>query len=64
MDFLKAVVELASLGPMAFITVVLSLLAAVVTIYLIYRGIRDFEVFLIERRRLEDEKNIKEEKTE
>ena len=63
MDSLKAVVELANTGPVAFFTVVLSLLAAVAVIYLIYRGIRDFEVFLIERRRLDDEIKIKEEKT-
>lgn len=64
MDSLKAVVELANTGPVGFITVVLSLLVAVAVIYLIYRGIRDFEVFLIERRRLDDEIIIKEKKTE
>ena len=63
MDSLKAVVELANTGPVGFITVVLFLLAAVVTMYLIYRSIRDFEVFLLERRRLEDEIIVKEEKT-
>ena len=64
MDSLKTLVELASTGPVGFVTVVLFLLATVATIYLIYRGIRDFEVFLIERKRLEDEMKIKEEKTE
>jgi len=64
MDSLKTVVELASTGPIGFITVVLFLLAAVATIYFVYRGIRDFEVFLLERRRLEDEIITKEEKTE
>ncbi|MBR2971949.1 MAG: hypothetical protein IKC61_03355 [Clostridia bacterium] len=64
MDSLKTVVELASTGPIGFITVVLFLLAAVATFYFIYRGIRDFEVFLLERRRLEDEIIVKEEKTE
>lgn len=64
MDSLKMVVELASTGPIGFITVVLFLLAVVATFYLIYRGIRDFEVFLLERRRLEDEIIVKEEKTE
>ena len=64
MDSLKTLVELASTDPVGFVTVVLFLLATVATIYLIYRGIRDFEVFLIERKRLEDEMKIKEEKTE
>ena len=64
MDSLKTVVELASTGIIGFITVVLFLLASVATIYFIYRGIRDFEVFLLERRRLEDEILVKEEKTE
>lgn len=64
MDSLKTVVELASTGPIGFITVVLFLLAAVATFYFTYRGIRDFEVFLLERRRLEDEIIMKEEKTE
>ena len=64
MDSLKTLVELASTSPVGFITVVLFLFAAVTTMYLLYRGIRDFEVFLIERKRLEDEMKIKEEKTE
>lgn len=64
MDSLKAVVALANTGPVGFITVVLFLLAVVATMYLIYRSIRDFEVFLLERRRLDDEIIVKEEKTE
>ena len=63
MSSLEQVVALASTGPIEFITVVLFLLAAVATFYFIYRGIRDFEVFLLERRRLEDEIIVKEEKT-
>ena len=63
MESLETVVALASTGPIEFITVVLFLLAAVATFYFIYRGIRDFEVFLLERRRLEDEIIVKEEKT-
>ena len=64
MDSLKVVVELANTGPVGFITVVLFLLAVVATMYLIYRSIRDLEVFLLERRRLDDEIIVKEEKTE
>ena len=64
MNSLEQAVALASTGTIGFITVVLFLLAAVATFYMIYRGIRDFEVFLLERRRLEDEIIVKEEKTE
>ena len=64
MESLETVVALASTGYVGFITVVLFLLAAVATIYFIYRGVRDFEVFLLERKRLEDEIHLKEEESE
>ena len=64
MDSLKILVELARTGPVGFVIAVLFVLASSATIYFIYRAIRDFEVFLIERRRLEYEKNIKEESIE
>lgn len=64
MSSLEQLVALASTGPIEFITVVLFLLAAVATIYLFYRAGRDFEVFLLERKRLEDEIYFKEEELE
>lgn len=63
MDSLKMVVELASSGTIPFITVVLFLLATVAIAYFIYRALRDFEVFLLERKRLEDEILVKEDKS-
>ena len=61
MDSLKIVVELANSSPIGFVTVVLFILAAVLTSYFVYRSIRDFEVYLLERKRLDDEIHWKEE---
>lgn len=64
MDSLKIVVELANSSPIGFVTVVLFILAAVLTSYFVYRSIRDFEVYLLERKRLDDEIHWKEEEVE
>ena len=64
MDSLKLVVELSNSSPIGFVTVVLFILAAVLTTYFIYRSIRDFEVYLLERKRLDDEIHWKEEEAE
>ena len=64
MDSLKMVVDLASSGVIPFITVVLFLFVCAFLIYFVYRGLRDFEVYLLERRRLEDEIIVKEKKSE
>ena len=64
MDSLKIVVELANSSHIGFVTVVLFILAAVLTSYFVYRSIRDFEVYLLERKRLDDEIHWKEEKVE
>ena len=64
MDSLKIVVELANSSLIGFVTVVLFILAAVLTTYFIYRSIRDFEVYLLERKRLDDEIHWKEEEVE
>ena len=64
MDSLKLVVELANSSPIGFVTVVLFILAAVLTSYFVYRSIRDFEVYLLERKRLDDEIHWKEEEVE
>ena len=64
MDSLKLVVELANSSPIGFVTVVLFILAAILTSYFVYRSIRDFEVYLLERKRLDDEIHWKEEEVE
>ena len=64
MDSLKMVVDLASSGVIPFITVVLFLFVCAFLIYFVYRGCRDLEVYLLERKRLEDEIILKEKKSE
>ena len=55
MDSLKMVVDLACSGVIPFITVAMVLLSSCSVIYFIYRGIRDFEVYLLERKRIDSE---------
>ena len=64
MDSLKMVVDLACSGVIPFITVVLFLFVCAFLIYFVYRGCRDLEVYLLERKHLEDEIILKEKKSE
>lgn len=64
MHSLRIIVELASSGAFEFVTVALFLLASVTTVYFAYRTIRDLEVFILERKRLQDELIFKGDKTE
>lgn len=64
MDSLKMVVDLACSGVIPFIIVVLFLFVCTFLIYFVYRGCRDLEVYLLERRRLEDEIIVKEKNTD
>ena len=64
MDSLKMVVDLACSGVIPFIIVVLFLFVCTFLIYFVYRGCRDLEVYLLERKRLEDEMIVKEKNTD
>ena len=61
MDILEKIVALASSSVFSFVIVILSISFLSLFSYLCYRAGRDLEVFFIERRRLIDEKNFREE---
>lgn len=57
MDSTTKFVELASSGPLQFIIAILTLLAITGVFLILYLTIRDFQVFWLEKKYLDDELN-------